>query len=87
MHEVRVAAASRGITIPAEFVVRMLADTDHMQPYTPSTKLDYDRGSPMEIDAIFGAPVRVARIGGVDVPRMALLYRSLRFLDGRPRGA
>ncbi len=85
MHEVRAAAASRGITIPAEFAHAMLTDTDRMQSYTPSTKLDYDRGARMEVDAIFGAPVRAARIGGVDVPRMALLYRSLLFLDSRSR--
>ena len=85
MREVQAAAAANGVTIADDFVDKMVADTENMAPYVPSTKLDYDHGRPMEIDAIFGAVVRAAARSGVDVGRIATLEAQLRFLDARRR--
>lgn len=87
MREVQAAATVDGVAIADAFVERMLTDTEKMTPYVPSTKLDFDRGRPMEIDAIFGAVVRAAARGDVDVGRIATLEAQLRFLDARNRPA
>jgi len=41
----------------------------------------------MEVEAIFGRPVRAARAAGAAVPRMETLWRELAFLDARNRRA
>lgn len=85
MREVCTAAAACGAAIPEAFVAQMIDDTARMEPYTPSTKLDHERGRPMELEAIFGNPVRAAREVGVEMPRVELLYRCLKYLDTRAR--
>jgi 2-dehydropantoate 2-reductase len=37
----------------------------------------------MEVEAIYGNPLRVAQAAGAVVPRLETLYRQLKFLDGR----
>jgi 2-dehydropantoate 2-reductase len=83
MDEVRAGAAACGREIEPAFRDHMLDLTERMTPYRTSMKLDADRGRPMEVEAIFGAPLRAARAGGTDLPHIATLYRQLRFLDAR----
>jgi len=52
-----------------------------MKPYKTSMKHDYDAGSPLEIDHIFGKPLCVAKRAGVDLPRISMLYQQLKFLN------
>ena len=85
MVEVAAGAAAQGRTIDEAFLRNRLALTRKMEPYLTSMKLDYDRGREMEVEAIFGAPLRAARAGGVECPRIAMLYDQLRFLDARNR--
>jgi len=35
----------------------------------------------MEVESIFGEPVRAAQKAGAKVPLMEMLYRELKFLD------
>ena len=84
MREVAAAArAACGREIPEEFIQSQLADTAKMAPYRPSMLLDRDAGRPMEIEAIFGAPLRAAEQAGVAAPRLDALYRLLKFIDAR----
>jgi 2-dehydropantoate 2-reductase len=85
MWEVVAAAASTGRTIEPAFVQHMLEHTDNMVPYLPSMRLDFDAGRPMELQAIYGNPIRTAAASGVKLPRMQMLYDQLTFLDRRPR--
>jgi 2-dehydropantoate 2-reductase len=62
---------------------RMIAMTDAMASYRSSTAVDFLDGRAMEVDAIFGEPVRRAHALNVDVPHMALLAAQLRALDER----
>jgi 2-dehydropantoate 2-reductase len=39
----------------------------------------------MEVEAIFGNPLRAARQAGADCPRMETLYRQLKSIDARNR--
>lgn len=78
MREVQAAAkASAGRVIDDGFIDFMLASTDKMEPYYPSMKIDHDAGRPMEIEAIFGEPLRAAVAAGCDVPEIGRLYEQL----------
>jgi 2-dehydropantoate 2-reductase len=70
----------------AAVVERMFELTDAMAAYRPSTMIDFVEGRPMEVEAIFGEPVRRARALGVETPYMALLAGQMRALDDRREG-
>ncbi|MBE9060230.1 putative 2-dehydropantoate 2-reductase [cf. Phormidesmis sp. LEGE 11477] len=72
-------------TLPGDIIDRMLTHTETMAPYRTSMKIDYDEKRPLEIAAILGNPVRVARSIGIETPSMAMLQQQLRFLDERNR--
>ncbi len=81
MQETARAAQAVGRPIEPEFIEKMITDTERMEPYAPSMKLDYDRGRPMEIEAIYGNPIRAAQRAGVDMPETRKLYEALRKLN------
>jgi 2-dehydropantoate 2-reductase len=81
MSEVVAGAKSSGREIPQNFVQLMLDYTDNMKPYRTSMKIDYDERRPLEVEAIFGNPLRMARSNGVDLPQIDCLYRQLKFID------
>lgn len=83
MHEVVAGAAACGRRIEDSFVEKMLADTAKMKPYRTSMKIDFDAGRPMEVEAIYGNPLRMAQAAGAMMPRLETLYRQLKFLDDR----
>jgi 2-dehydropantoate 2-reductase len=83
MKEIVEGAARCGIHIAEEFVDKMIDDTRTMVPYFPSMKLDYDAKKPMEVESIFGEPVRRMKLAGFDAPKITMLYNSLKFLDAR----
>ncbi len=77
MREVAGAAAVCARPIEDRFILKMLTDTEKMEPYAPSMKLDYDRGNPMEIESIYGNPVRAAKACGMPMPETEKLYHQL----------
>lgn len=85
MREVIAGAQSWGRIIDDRFIQKMLDHTDKMNPYLTSMKLDYDGKRPLEVEAIMGNPLRIAREAGVDLPMISLLYRQLKFLDVKNR--
>jgi 2-dehydropantoate 2-reductase len=79
-----VVAAAKAVVshdIPQAFVEKMLHNTKHMGPYRPSMMIDREMGRPMEVEAIYGEPVRRAEAVGVAVPKMRMLYEQLKLLD------
>lgn len=83
MQEVLQGAAVCGRQIPASFIAAMLDHTAKMKPYRTSMKIDYDDRRPLEVEAIFGNPLRMAK--AADLPRIQTLYQQLKFLDGKNR--
>ena len=77
MEEVRATAASEKVDIDAEFIEKMLRDTDAMASYKPSMKLDFDRGLPLEIEAIYSTPLRVAEKNRVKCPEIRRIRERL----------
>jgi len=83
MREVAAAAGAVGRPIGDDFIRHMLDLTARMTPYRTSMKIDCERKQPMEVEAIFGEPLRAARRAGADCPRIEALYRQLKFIDAR----
>lgn len=81
MNEVVAGAAACGKTISPTFVQQMLNDTAKMKPYRTSMKIDADEGRPMEIETMFGNPLRAARERGVELSRIGMLYDQLRLMQ------
>jgi len=81
MAEVVAGAKACGRSISPDFVQLMLDQTETMVPYHTSMKIDYDLGRPLEIEAMFGEPLRSAQAAGVVLPKIAMLYQQLKFLD------
>jgi len=77
MREVTAASARCARPIPDEFIDKMIEDSEKMTPYAPSMKLDYEHGRPMEVESIYGNPLRAARAAGIDMPETAKLYHQL----------
>ncbi|MCF7848168.1 MAG: putative 2-dehydropantoate 2-reductase [Kiritimatiellales bacterium] len=77
MREVAAASARCARPIQDEFIDKMIADSEKMTPYAPSMKLDYERGHAMEVESIYGNPLRAARAAGIDMPETAKLYQQL----------
>ena len=81
MHEVVSAARACGHGFDESFADQMLITTDRMAPYRPSMKLDHDAGRPLELDAIYAAPLAAATAAGASMPRTEVLLAELRRLD------
>jgi 2-dehydropantoate 2-reductase len=85
MSEVVTDAAACSRRIPPDFVKEMLDRTDRMKPYRTSMKIDYDEHHPMEVESIFGNPLRAVQQAGAQSPLIEMLYRQLKFLDAQNR--
>ncbi len=85
MREVVAAAAACGRTIGDDFVQLMLDHTEKMTPYRTSMKIDYDERRSLEVEAIFGNPLRAAEAHGATLPEMRTLYEQLKTMDQRNR--
>lgn len=83
MWEVMQGAAAQGRAIAPDFVQTMLDHTAKMKPYRTSMKIDYDEGRSLEVEAMYGNPLRAAQAAGVDLPQIQMIYQQLRFLDAQ----
>jgi len=83
MREVVAGAAGYGAEINESFIQKMLDYTIKMKPYRTSMKIDYDCHRPLEIEAMFGNPMRAAQKANIAVPKITMLYQQLKFLDAR----
>nr|WP_298137986.1 putative 2-dehydropantoate 2-reductase [uncultured Pseudomonas sp.] len=83
MQEVVAAAAACGHQLPQGYAGKLLAATDRMPVYLPSMYHDFVQRRPLELHAIYAAPLAAAAQAGCELPRMQALYQALRFLDQR----
>ena len=86
MEEVIVAANACGFLLPAATALEQVKRTELMGAYKPSTLIDFEAGRPLEIEAIWGEPLRRARLAGALTPRMQALYEKLKTIDSRRSG-
>lgn len=81
MQEVVHGAASCGYQLPDGYAEKLLAVTEQMPDYLPSMHHDFKHRRPLELDAIYAAPLAAADLAGCELPRMRMLYQTLRFLS------
>lgn len=87
MMEVIEAAQACGVkNIDASFADKMIYNTIHMTPYSPSMKLDFEFKRPMEIEYLYSRPIEEARKAGYQMRKLEMLEAELRFLDQTVRG-
>jgi 2-dehydropantoate 2-reductase len=80
MEEVRAVASLTGHSIPDEFIEGQFSVTRKMGAYKPSSLIDYLAGKPVEIESIWGEPLRRGQALGSDMPELAKLYSELKTL-------
>lgn len=78
MDEVIAAAQGCGYDLPTAEALEQMKRTEKMGAYKPSTLIDYEAGKPLELEAIWGEPLRRARAAGAQVPHLSALYEQLR---------
>ena len=83
MEEVREAAALSGHVIPDKFIQGQFDVTEKMGAYQPSSLIDYLAGRPVEVDAIWGEPLRRGLALGAVMPELTKLVGELKELVGR----
>ena len=81
MEEVIDAARRCGYQLETSTAAEQINRTEAMGPYRPSTLLDFQADRPLEIEAIWGEPLRRAQAAGAQAPRLQMLYSLLKSLD------
>ncbi len=84
MQETLSAANALGLPIEAEYQEMQLKRTATMGPYSPSTLIDFQAGRELEIEAIWGIPLRKAKSVGLEMPHLSRLYQRLCELNPTP---
>ncbi len=79
MAEVMAGAGACGASLPADLVAKMLVATERMPDYFPSMYHDYAQHRPLELAAIYAAPLKAAMDNGVNMPQVQMLLNCLRF--------
>jgi 2-dehydropantoate 2-reductase len=83
MEEVILAANKCGFALDHSVIREQMQRTETMGAYKPSTLLDFEAGKALEIEAIWGEPLRRAVAAGASVPRLEMIYALLKQLDRR----
>jgi 2-dehydropantoate 2-reductase len=82
MMEVIEAAQACGVkNIDASFADKMIYNTVHMTPYSPSMKLDFEFHRSMETYYLYTRPIEEAKKAGYHMKKLEMLEAELRFLE------
>jgi len=80
MAEVIEAAGKLGYAIRPDFIDAQIERSWPMGEYRSSSQIDYEAGREVEVESIWGEPLRQARAAGAQTPRLEFLYAVLRRL-------
>lgn len=80
MRELQAAARAIGVEISDSHLQKQVDVTVKCGAYLPSSLLDFRAGRPVEVESIWGEPLRAARAAGVPVPHLETLYWLLKKL-------
>lgn len=72
------AARRIGHDIPESFADFQIERSHSMGPYRTSSLIDWQLGRPVEVEAIWGEPLRQGTRAGAAMPRLEMLYHLLR---------
>ncbi|TVP81175.1 MAG: 2-dehydropantoate 2-reductase [Puniceicoccaceae bacterium] len=77
MEEVRAAAAEAGHRIDDHFLEGQFEVTEKMGAYQPSSLIDFLGQRPVEVDTIWGEPLRRGQALGLAMPELSKLYAEI----------
>ncbi|MDR2982962.1 MAG: 2-dehydropantoate 2-reductase [Puniceicoccales bacterium] len=77
MRELQAAAAAYGVSISEKFIEGQFTVTDGMGPYKPSSLIDYWEKRPVEVESIWGEPLRRGLAKGIPMGNLDCLYHLL----------
>ncbi len=77
MREVQSIAQAEGVAIEERFLQSQIDVTHRMDAYRPSSLVDFEAGRPLELESIWGEPLRRARQLGIPTPLLQQLYDQL----------
>ena len=83
MDEVLCAARRLGHDIPDAYADWQIERSDSMGPYRPSSMIDHALGRPVEVEAIWGEPLRQGLAAGAQMPKLELLHGIIRHATER----
>jgi 2-dehydropantoate 2-reductase len=80
MHEIISTARAIGHAVPFDLIPDMIERTRTMTRYRPSSLIDFEEGREVELEPIWGEPVRQAQTAGLPMLHVSELYRQLKAL-------
>ncbi len=83
MDEIAEAGRALGFDVPEKFIRAQIDVTPPMGAYAPSSLVDFLAGREVEVEAIWGEPLRRAQARGLAMPRLARLHAELLRLCAR----
>ena len=86
MREIQSAAQESGVIIEDTFLEKQFSLTEPMGPYKPSSLIDFLACKPIEIQAIWGEPLRRGQEKGVHLPELEKLFLELKHIAVQPKG-
>jgi 2-dehydropantoate 2-reductase len=86
MGEVIAAANKCRHAIDKAVAEELIKRTDTLGAFKPSTLSDWEKGKPLEIEAIWGEPLRRAAAAGANVPQLKIIYALLKSLEPKREG-
>ena len=85
MEEVESVAASLGVELPMT-VERRIRSAAAVGGHKTSTLQDFEAGKPLELEALLGSVIEIARWQGVEVPRLRTLYGLAKLAEAVAHG-
>ena len=80
MREIQAAAAALGLEISDDHLDKQFYVTERCGAYLPSSLLDFRAGKDVELESIWGEPLRRGNAAGVPMPHLETLYLLLKAL-------
>ena len=77
MEEIRLAAGAVGAPIEPDYTPKLMAFTEKIGAYRPSSLVDWEAGRPLEIEAIWSRPLEVGEAHGIAMPELRRLRDAL----------
>lgn len=81
LDEMLTLAQAQECTFPANFRETAIQEMTRPQETNSTMWMDYEARRPLEIETYLGAPLKLAKESGVDVPRIETLYATLHHLN------
>ncbi|MBQ8445644.1 MAG: hypothetical protein IJX22_04600 [Opitutales bacterium] len=85
MREIQAAARSRGCEISDDHLQKQFDVTARCGAYLPSSLLDFRAGREVEIESIWGEPLRRGTANGIPMPHLETLYLLLKTLCAKKK--